>query len=96
MPAIFPSYHPELISSVSFFPPKIRKPLTIYYRNYKNFSKKLFVTDFENLNLAVNSDDPHENHVNLSETFSKVVQRHAPIKKEDSQRKPCPFYKQRT
>ena len=52
----------------------------ICYRNYKNFNEKLFARDLENSNLVVNSDDHHEDYVNLSETISKVVQKHALFK----------------
>ena len=53
----------------------------IYYRNYKNCNEDLFLKDLENSNLSANSDDPHENYSNLSQTFSKVVQKHARLKK---------------
>ena len=71
------------------------KPKIIYYRNYKNFNEEPFLKDLENSKLSANSDNPHENYTYLLQTFSKVIQKHAPLKKEDSQRKPCTFYHQR-
>ena len=59
-----------------------KKPKVIYYRNYKNFKEDLFLKDLENSNLSANSDNPRENYTNLSQTFSKVVQKHAPLKKK--------------
>ena len=53
------------------------KPKIIYYRNYKNFNEELFLKDLENSNLSTNSDNPHENYTNLSQTFSKDAQKHA-------------------
>ena len=49
------------------------KPKIIYYRDYKNFNEELLVKDLENLKLSANSDNPHENYTNLSQTSSKVV-----------------------
>ena len=67
------------------------KPKIICYRNHKKFKKKLFVRDFENSNFAVNSDDPQENYVNLCDTFSKVVQKHAPVIKKILRENHTPF-----
>ena len=67
------------------------KPKIIYYRNYKNFNEELFLKDLENSNLSANSDNPHENYTNLSQTFSKVVQKHTPLKKKIIRRNHAPF-----
>ena len=67
------------------------KPKTIYYRNYKNFNEELFLKDLENSNLSANSNNPHENYTNLSQTFSKVVQKHAPLKKKFLRGNHAPF-----
>ena len=45
------------------------KSKVIYYRNSKNFNEELFLKDFENSNLSANSDNPHGNYTNPSETF---------------------------
>ena len=63
----------------------------IYYRNYKNSNEDLFLKDLENSNLSANSDDPHENYSNLSQTFSKVVQKHARLKKKILRGNHSPF-----
>ena len=67
------------------------KPKIIYYRNYKNFSEELLLKDLENSNLSASSDNPHENYTNLSQTFSKVVQKHAPLKKKILRGNHAPF-----
>ena len=45
------------------------------------------------MNLSANSDNPHENYTNLSQTFSKVVKKHAPLKKEILRGNHAPFIK---
>ena len=70
------------------------KPKIIYYRNHKNFNEELFLEDIGNSNLSANSGNPHKNYNSLSQTFSKALQKHVPLK-EDSQRKSCTFYQQR-
>ena len=74
-------YH-ELISTFLKSHHTRLKLKIIYKRNYKNFNEELFLKDLENLYLSVNSDNGHKNHTNLSQTFSKVVQKHAPLKKK--------------
>ena len=54
----------------------------MYYRNFNNFNEELFLTDFDNLNLSVNFDSPHENYTNLSQTLSEVFQKYALLRKE--------------
>ena len=43
------------------------------------------------MNLSANSDNPHENYTNLSQTFSKVVKKHAPLKNEILRGNHAPF-----
>ena len=56
------------------------KPKIIYYRNYKNLNEELFLKDLEP--FGKNSDNPPKNYTNLSQTFSKVLEKHAPLKKK--------------
>ena len=67
------------------------KPKIIYYRNYKEFNEKLFLEDLEISNLSANSDNQHDNYTNLTQTFSKVVQKHAPLKKKILRGNHAPF-----
>ena len=43
------------------------------------------------LNLSANSDNSRENYTNLSQTFSKVVQKHAPLIKKIVRGNHAPF-----
>ena len=56
------------------------KPKTIFYRNYKNFDEEKFVTDVKAADFSFSNNDPNENYSVLSDTFSKLVDRHAPLK----------------
>ena len=63
----------------------------IYYRNYKKLNKELFLKDLENSSLSANYDNPHGNYTNLSQTFSKVVQKHVPLREEILRGNHAPF-----
>ena len=56
------------------------KPKTIFYGNYKNFGEEKFVTDVKAADFSFSNNDPGENYSVLSDTFSKLVDRHAPLK----------------
>ena len=56
------------------------KPKTIFYRNYKNFDEGTFVKDVKAADFSFSNNDPNENYSVLSDTFSKLVDRHAPLK----------------
>ena len=56
------------------------KPKTIFNRNYKNFDEEKFVKDVKAADFSFSSNDPNENYSVLSDTFSKLVDRHAPLK----------------
>ena len=67
------------------------KPKIIYYRNYESFNEEYSLKDFENSNLSANSDNLYENYTNLTQTFLKVVQKHARLKKKILKRNHAPF-----
>ena len=62
------------------------KAKTIFYRNYKNFDEEKFVKDF-----SFSNNDPNARYSVLSDTFSKIVNRHAPIKKKILRGNHSPF-----
>ena len=66
----------------TFFKAKITrsKPKKIYYRNYKNFDKSIFLLDLKSTNLDSSSVDPDENYIFLANQFLKVVNQHTPLK----------------
>ena len=55
---------------------------TIYYRNYKKFNQQKFLQDFKNTNFCFNPDDPNNNYELTKDLFSKIVNKHAPLKKK--------------
>ena len=56
------------------------KPKTIFYRNYKNIDKEKFVNDVKAGDFSFSYNDPNKNYSLLSGTFSKLLDRHAPLK----------------
>ena len=57
------------------------KPKAIYYRNYKKINEQKFLEDVKNINFCFNSDDPNEKYELITDLFSKIVNKHAPLKK---------------
>ena len=58
------------------------KPKAIYYRNYKKFNEQKFLEDVKNTNFCFNSDNPNENYELITDLFSKIINKHAPLKKK--------------
>ena len=52
------------------------KARTIFYRIYKNFNEEKFVKDVKVADFSFSSNDPNEDYSVLSDTFSKLVDRH--------------------
>ena len=67
------------------------KPKAIYYRNYKKFNEQEFLEDVKNTSVCFNSDDPHGNNELTTDFFSKIVNKHAPLKKKLLRGKQAPF-----
>ena len=57
------------------------KPKKIYHRNFKNFNEKNFLEEVKNTDFRFNSDDPNENYELITNVFSNIVEKHAPLKK---------------
>ena len=55
-------------------------PVKIQYRDYKHFNKQSFLKELSNAPLIVNKQDPDIMYNELVENFSKIVNRHAPLK----------------
>ena len=71
------------------------KRKTIFYRNYKNFDKGKFVKDVKAADFSFSNNDPNENCSVLSDTFSKLVDRHAPLKMKMQRGNHAPFISNR-
>ena len=56
------------------------KPIQIQYRSYKNYDEKHFLTDLSNCELIRSNDNPDEMYNELTTNFSKILDKHEPIK----------------
>ena len=59
-----------------------RSTKAIYCRNYKNFDESKFIEDLIYTDFSLQSDDPNENYSFLTREFSKIVKKHAPLRKK--------------
>ena len=57
------------------------KPQNVYYCSYKNFNKEKFPSDVKEANFSFKISNPGENYSVLTNVFSNVVNKHAPLKK---------------
>ena len=67
------------------------KPKTIFCRNYKNVDKEKFVKDVKTGDFSFSNNDPNKNYSVLSDTFLKLLDRHAPLKKKKQRGNHAPF-----
>ena len=67
------------------------KPKTVYYRNFKNFDETSFLNDLRETNFDLSTNDPNENHSFITDTFIKIVQSNAPLKKRFVRGNEAPF-----
>ena len=72
----------KLISSFMKFYISHLKLKTTFYRNYKNFDEEKSVKGVKAADFSFSNNDPNENYSVLSDTFSKVVDRYAPLKEK--------------
>ena len=67
------------------------KPKTIFYRTYKNVDEEKFVKDVKAADFSFSNNDPNENYSALSNTLTKLVDKHAPFKMKIQKGNPVPF-----
>ena len=67
------------------------KPKIIHYRNFKRFDKQKFSADVKNADFSFETDDPNESYSALTNTFSLIVEKHAPFKKKIVRGNHAPF-----
>ena len=67
------------------------KPKIIHYRNFKRFDEQKFIDDIKNADFSFETDDPNENYSALTNTFSLIVEKHAPLKKKIVRGNHAPF-----
>ena len=62
-----------------------------FFRNYKKFDESNFLSDLKNTNFSFTSADPNGNYLFLTNSFSKIVEKHAPLKKKTLRGNHAPF-----
>ena len=67
------------------------KPKIIFFRNYKKFDETKFLADLKNTNFSFTSADPNENYLFLTNSFSKIVEKHVPLKQKTLRGNHAPF-----
>ena len=63
----------------------------VYYRNYKNFNEEKFFSDVKEADFSFASSNPDENYSVLTNVFSNIVNKHAPLKKKILRGNDAPF-----
>ena len=56
------------------------KPIQIQYRSYKNYDENYFLADLSNTALIESKDNPDKMYNELTTNFTKILDKHAPIK----------------
>ena len=67
------------------------KPKIIHYRNFKRLDEQKFIVDVKNVDFSFERDNPNENYLALTSTFSLIVEKHAPLKKKIVRGNHAPF-----
>ena len=67
------------------------KPKIVHYRNFKRFDKQIFIVDDKNSDFSFETDDPNENYSALTNTFSSIVEKLAPLKNKIVKGNHTPF-----
>ena len=67
------------------------KPKIILFRNYKKSDETKFLSDLKNINFSFTSANPNENYLFLTNSFSKTVEKHVPLKKKTLRGNHAPF-----
>ena len=58
------------------------KPEIIHCRHFKRFDEQNLIDDVKNADFCFETDDRNENYSDLINTFSLIVEKHAPLKKK--------------
>ena len=63
----------------------------IYYGNFKNFNEQKFLEEVKNTDSIFNSDNPNKNYELITDVFSNIAEKHAPLKKRFLRGNQAPF-----
>ena len=66
-------------------------PKTVYHRNFENFDENSFLNDLKETNFDFFNKSSNENYRSITDTFIKVVERHAPLEKRFVRGNQVPF-----
>ena len=67
------------------------KPKIIHYCNFKRFDEQKVIADVKNTDFSFEADNPNENYSAFTNTFSLIVEKHAPLKKKIVRENHAPF-----
>ena len=69
------------------------KPQNLHYRSYKYSSEEKFLIDVKEADFSFKTSNPDENYLVLTNVFSNIVNKHAPLKKKKKilRRNDAPF-----
>ena len=67
------------------------KPQNVYYCNCKCFNEEKFLSDVKEVDFSFKISNPDENYLVLTNVFSKIVNKHAPLKKKTFRGNDAPF-----
>ena len=87
-------FHKMIISCLKTTFKKIR-PKKIIFRDYKKFDEHIFLYDIDQQMIKGKFYKEKNMYESFSGTFKAIVNKHAPLKEKNCQRKQCTFYDER-
>ena len=82
--------HKLITTFMRFFVSRL-KPKIIFFGNYKKFDDTKLLADLKNANFSFTSADPNGNYLFLTNSFSKIVEKHVPLKQKTLRGNHAPF-----
>ena len=59
------------------------KPKIVHYHNFKRFDERKLIVDVKDADFSFKRHDPNENYSASTNTFSLILQKHAPLKRKE-------------
>ena len=73
-----------------YFVSRLRSKI-IFFRNYKKFDETKFLADLKNTNFSFTYADRNKNYLFFTNSFSKIVEKHVPLKQKTVRGNHAPF-----
>ena len=86
-------FHGLVLTLMKMHIPRL-KPKIVKYRSYKKFDPEKFLQDVKNTDFKADSNVGDLSYRNLSSTFRKLVDKHAPLKTKSQRGNTAPFMNQ--